>query len=70
MLAVSTDTDTGACTMNQCSGAGAGAAPAAHATKHARQNELVSFIVGGRVPQPGFELGPTHYKAENTETIP
>jgi hypothetical protein len=31
--------------MNQCSGAGAGAAPAVQATKYSRQNEWVRFMV-------------------------
>ena len=40
MLAVSTDTDTGACTINHCSGA----ALAARATKHSRQSVFVRFM--------------------------
>ena len=58
MLAVSTDTDTGACTTNHCSGA-APAAPAAPATKHSRQSTFVRFmkapdldvVQGGMIPR-------------------
>ncbi len=55
MLAVSTDTDTGACTINHCSGA----ALAARATKNSRQSTFVRFmkapdldvVQGGMIPR-------------------
>ena len=55
MLAVSTDTDTGACTTNHCSGS----ALAARATRHSRQSTFVRFmkapdldvVQGGMIPR-------------------